>query len=225
MDPETDFKADPGYFQCIPQKAWLRRELCVKYQDAAARADDHRGNAYICINGYDRMLTCLDCEQGRQIRQTVNHAEPLRVTFKVKPKNISPKPTIRKKIIERQTVDWDALMRAYNKANGKSYRAVKHWLATVYQQHDRVLTYTANAIGVSPDALRTKFKHLRIKIKGHSESGKAKFLAIPDAEMAGMTKLDIARRTGLAVATVGMLLNRHNRRYVMAGAWRGKKRK
>jgi len=165
---EFDFKNDPAYFECMRQCAWLRRLLCVQYQEMALQTSGRTKNAYntyVRMCGYNQMITCLDCEQGRQIRKTVNNIEPLRVTVKVKSKGISP---------GSQALDWDALMRAYNTATGTTYLSIKQWLNAVHQQHKRVLAHTANAIGVSRRSLGRKFKHLHIDVKGDSEVGKRK---------------------------------------------------
>ena len=72
---EFDFKNDPAYFECRRQCAWMRRLLCVQYQEMALKISDCEQSAY--MRGNNRALTCLDCEQGRQIRKTVNNIEPL----------------------------------------------------------------------------------------------------------------------------------------------------
>jgi hypothetical protein len=226
-----DFKSDPEFFYCKKQRAWLKRVRCVQFQGIAQRAAHVAGQVRGFIhpnNGYARMYSCYKCEQGREIAKRFNDskgiAKDVKTTSKQSiPNQQNPQPKKRVSVISNHVIDWRDIMIGYNQQRGKGWRSVKQWLEYVYRSHGRICTRTASCLGVPPASLRSQMERMNIPIKGRGESGTARFLAIAAEEMSGMTKLDISRRTGLSIQTVGQLLYNHNRRYQMAGSWRGKK--
>jgi len=228
MESATDFKTDPAYFYCDKMGAWLRSELCIQFQGIAAKAVQAHSVAF--KTGLDRMYSCSACEQGKRIlldrclnntNSIKSHVKPSRTE---RPRN-PPKSKHQKVKAGRDSIDWHDIMQGYNRQNKKGWRSVKGWLAHVYADHDRNAAGTAAYLGVSPKTLRNYMVRYGIPIKGRPDGkGAVQFLAIPEMEMVGMTKLEICRRVGLSVASVDRLIAKHQRRFRFVGTWRGKQR-
>jgi hypothetical protein len=69
MVASIDIYNHPDWFYCRTLRSWMRKAVCVRYQQMAARAAE-ADNGYAGGTGniaFDRRLSCLDCEQGREI--------------------------------------------------------------------------------------------------------------------------------------------------------------
>jgi len=224
LTPLPNFKTDPDYFYCQKLSAWLKRSKCVEYQDLAKHVDANNFYSGRPDVAYARKLSCLDCAEGREIKKTCCKIKPIRPTLKVVRSNNKPKVTKRVRVASNR-VDWKDIMQGFNRKTGKQWTCVKQWLSHVYNNHDHNAKKTADFLGVSPSTLTTKLRQDHTPVKGRKDGvGTALFLAIPESEMAGMTKVDIATRTGLSIHMIARLIKVHNREYVMMGTWRGKKR-
>jgi len=224
METEIDFKDDPAYFYCDRMKGWFRRELCwVFYRMGERGAAETISNRTFGLN-YDRMCSCYTCKQGIEIRsefkEIPQQVKPTQPKKPAKPPKDKPK---KKVAINRISIDWNALRKTDNARTGQRHRTVKAWLRWVYDKHRQEMSKTSAYVGVSPDTLKNEFRHLGLYIKGRDDCGTTKFKEIPEDEMANMTKLDISRRTGLDVKTIGALIHRYGRRYQFSGTWRGKR--
>lgn len=216
-----DFKTDPDFFYCHKLSAWIKRSKCVEYQDIARAVDSESCSWKIHAVAYARQLSCIDCQHGVEIYREI---KGIQIFIKPKKPIIKDKSKKKMPIINNTRINWTDLMQAYNRQKKTDYQSVKTWLTQTYEQNRKSMSHLSRVLGVSPAPLFTEFRALGIPTRGRNTSGTALFLSIPEERMATMTKVDIARETGLGVSTVGSLLSLYKRRYVMMGTWRGKKR-
>jgi len=221
--PTPDILTGPDYFICDKLSCTMDIRHCIRNQDLAEKISQQI--YYQDFISESRFLSCHKCEQGKSIKKD-NHIKPIQPKPKPKTTKKQFNPPERKLKLRRGVshvhFDWNALMKTDNARTRKRFRAVKDWLRWTYDQRGQNMIATAAYIGVSPDTLRVHFRRLGLFIRGRADNGKVKFLAIPPEEMANMTKLDISRRTGLDVKTIGVLVHRYGRKYQFSGTWRGK---
>ncbi len=202
-------------FRCHRLHATISIDTCLARQRKARDAYKSYSNTYIGEAAYSCMLSCLDCEQGSGIAK-INPP----ISEQEKPKlKIVPKRQKRKLPIHQ--IDWDDLRVGWNMRNGKKWTSTKQWLGYLYRRKPNIHAM-AKMLGVSDSALSKRLRDDGIIETKRGPSGKQIFVSIPEERMATMTKLEIARETGLSVGTVESLIYRHGRRYQMAGSWRNK---
>lgn len=154
--PEAHYKDDT--FHCQKLKFTGHWRQCLVNQAMALRVQQNiQKDGFITSSHYDRIYTCLDCEQGRQIKKD----HPF-VVLKHKPKP-APKKTVekpqpkRQNIRTNQEINFQRIMNKWNREHGKNWASIREWMSWMYHtRHDGCLKYFSNEIEVNPWSLRRK---------------------------------------------------------------------
>jgi len=154
--PEAHYKDDTFHCQKLTFTGHWRQ--CLVNQAMALKVKNATNTkCFYTAVGYDRLYSCLDCEQGKTIRK----AHPFIVlTRKIKP---PPKKTVekpqpkRQKVRTNQEVNFKRIMEKWNRAHGKRWTSIREWMSWMYHvRHYHTLKYFAEEIGVNAWSLRRK---------------------------------------------------------------------
>lgn len=162
--PEAHYKDDLFHCQKLKftghwRQCLVNQVLAIKVQQATSK------QSFINSAYYDRIFTCLDCEQGKQIKK----AHPF-VVLKHKPKPPPQKPDTkptnkRTKVNNNQEIPFQQLMNRWNREHGKNWGSLKQWMSWMYHvRHDGVLKRFSEEIGVSPWSLKRKMTVLGVYV-------------------------------------------------------------
>ena len=154
--PEAHYKDDT--FHCQKLKFTGHWRQCLVNQAMALKVKNATNTkCFYTAVGYDRLYSCLDCEQGKTIRK----AHPF-IVLKKKPKP-APKKTVetpqpkRQKIRTPQQLNFQRIMNKWNREHGKNWTSIREWMSWMYHtRHDGCLKYFSNEIEVNPWSLRRK---------------------------------------------------------------------
>ena len=210
-----DYKHDPNWHHCAQMRCWLPKRTCAYFWR-------HREE-------------CLGCTTGERFEKELK-IKPLQPKFpqqrlhsfvsfpnnttnqKPKPKAKPDKKRVRVKTGRRVMFDWKRAMAVYNEAYGEDWKTLKKWLTHLYERNSG--DAIGGMIGTTCPTVMRKLRELGIKKPYNGVKKTDLFLAIPPTEMAGMSKVDIMRRTGLSESWTSHLIAKHGREYKRK-AWGG----
>jgi hypothetical protein len=75
MVASIDIYNHPDWFYCDTLRSWMRRAQCVAYQRMARDAGDP-GKVMLASVAQDRVFSCLECAQGRDIARNAPKTNP-----------------------------------------------------------------------------------------------------------------------------------------------------
>jgi len=112
-------------------------------------------------------------------------------------------------------IDWEDLLKGYNRIYKANFKSVKHLLTFLYKK-DGSIRKISKTLGVSFPTVSKKLKEFtQIKGKGGNNRKPKKsilFLNIPEERMSKMTRLEIARECNMSIQYVDVLLRKNNRK-------------
>lgn len=201
IDSNTDLSSDSNYIKCDRYHAIIKRSTCLLYQSVAKEADNPNCGfvGYKLDIAFDRKLSCLKCDMGRQVAQ-----EEKERSHRMKKKTTgSP---------GNNAIDWEDLMHGYNRMYKKKYRSVRQWLFQMCRLNNDNLKATSEIIGVAVNTLRKRMVAYDPNWR-QVQDRDAIFISIPASEMQNMTRIDISRKTGLGLSQIDRLIIKHNRKF------------